>query len=154
MKTGKTFIMPPVRITPPTLEGQTESPKSLKEWLETEETVRGFHFSEHTEESINCHYTDCNAQYLNLSMSKINQAHFSTCNLRNSDINDCRLTSIAFEHCELVESEFSHTSLKGIDFSNSHIEGIRVNLPDIRGAIVNTMQAIDLTSLLGLTIKD
>ena len=80
MKTGKTFIMPPVRITPPTLEGQTESPKSLKEWLETEETVRGFHFSEHTEESINCHYksiTNCTFSHIQFSDCKLKSTHFT-----------------------------------------------------------------------------
>ena len=95
-----------------------------------------------------------NAVYLNLSMSKINQARFTSCDLRNSDVNDCKLASIAFENCELVESEFSHTPLRGIDLSDSHIGGIRLNLPDIRGAIVNTSQAMELTALLGITIKD
>ena len=52
---------------------------------------------------------DCNARYLNLSMSKINQARFTSCDLRNSDVNNCKLASIAFENCELVESEFFHT---------------------------------------------
>ena len=101
-----------------------------------------------------CRMQDCNARYLNFSMSKINQAEFTTCDLRNSDFNDCKLTSIAFTNCELVEAEFSHTPLRGIDLSDSHIEGIHVNLPDIRGAIVSTHQAMDLTSLLGLVIKD
>lgn len=222
MKPSKPFVMPPVRIVPPTLEGQGESCKSLKEWFETEETVRGLCFSKQPEEPFeyayksitNCtfsqiqfdacklkatHFTDvrfencdlsnisfaesslfrvefiscklvganlsetilnhismqdCNARYLNLSMSKINQARFSACDLRNSDINDCKLTSIAFSNCELIETEFSHTPLKGIDLSDSHIEGMHVNLPDIRGAIVNTSQAMDLISLLGLKIKD
>ncbi|GAB6869632.1 hypothetical protein [Bacteroides rodentium] len=31
---------------------------------------------------------------------------------------------------------------------------VRINLPDIRGAIVNTSQAMELTALLGITIKD
>lgn len=222
MRPSKPFVMPPVRIVPPTLEGQTESTKTLNEWFETEETVRGLSFGKHTEEQMdysyktitNCtfshvqfnasrlkatHFTDvrfencdlsnisfaesalfrvefiscklvgtnlaetvlnhltlkdCNARYINLSMSKINQARFSVCDLRNSDINDCKLTSIAFENCELIEAEFSHTPLKGIDLSDSHIEGIHINLPDIRGAIVNTSQALNLTSLLGIRIKD
>lgn len=222
MRPSKPFIMPPVRIVPPNLEVQTDSHKSLKEWLKTEETVRGLHFNKQTEENIDCayksitncifshaqfndcklkatHFTDvrfencdlsnisfaesslfrvefvacklvgtnlsetilnhlslqdCNARYLNLSMSKINQARFSTCNLRNSDINDSKLASISFINCELIEAEFSHTPLRGIDLSDSHIEGIHVNLPDIKGAIVNTAQAMDLTSLLGLIIKD
>lgn len=222
MRPSKPFVMPPVRIVPPTLEGQTESTKTLNEWLETEETVRGLSFGKYTEEQMdysyktitNCtfshvqfnacrlkatHFTDvrfencdlsnisfaesalfrvefiscklvgtnlaetvlnhltlkdCNARYINLSMSKINQARFSVCDLRNSDINDCKLTSIAFENCELIEAEFSHTPLKGIDLSDSHIEGIHINLPDVRGAIVNTSQALNLTSLLGIRIKD
>ncbi len=87
-------------------------------------------------ETIFNHLTmkDCNARYLNLSMSKINQARFTSCDLRNSDVNNCKLASIAFENCELVESEFSHTPLRGIDLSDSHIGGIRLNLPDIRGS--------------------
>lgn len=222
MKPSKPFIMPPVRITSPALEGEIESSKSLKEWFKTKETVRGLRFSKQTEEQIDCSYRsitnctfnhvqfntcklkachltdvrfencdlsnisfaessffrvefvacklvgtnfsetvlnhlsmqDCNARYINLSMSKINQARFSACDLRNSDINDCKLASIAFDNCELIEAEFSHTPLRGIDLSDCHIEGIHVNLPDIKGAIVNTTQAMDLTSLLGLVIKD
>ena len=44
--------MPPVRVVSPSLEKQTESPKSLKEWFGTEETVRGLYFNKQVEESI------------------------------------------------------------------------------------------------------
>ncbi|MDE6348931.1 MAG: pentapeptide repeat-containing protein, partial [Bacteroides sp.] len=62
MKTGKSFSMPPLRIVPPALDGQKESSKSLKEWLETEETVRELRFSRHEEKEIDCSYrsiTNC-----------------------------------------------------------------------------------------------
>ena len=52
MKPSKPFVMPPVRIIPPTLEGQSESSKSLEEWLNTEETVRDLHFGKRTEEHM------------------------------------------------------------------------------------------------------
>ena len=52
MKPSKPFVMPPVRIIPPTLEGQSESSKSLGEWLNTEETVRDLHFGKRTEEHM------------------------------------------------------------------------------------------------------
>ncbi len=39
MRPNKPFVMPPVRIISPALEGQNESSKSLGEWLDTEETV-------------------------------------------------------------------------------------------------------------------
>ena len=169
MKPSKPFVMPPVRIIPPTLERQSESSKSLEEWLNTEETVRDLHFDKRTEEHMeysyksitnctfshiqfsacklrSCHFTDvrfehcdlsnisfaesslfrvefiscklvgtnlpetilnhltmkdCNARYLNLSMSKISQARFTSCDLRNSDVNDCKLASIAFKRNRL-----------------------------------------------------
>ena len=55
MKPSKPFVMPPVRIIPPTLEGQSESSKSLEEWLNTEETVRDLHFGKRTEEHMEHH---------------------------------------------------------------------------------------------------
>ena len=56
MKPSKPFVMPPVRIIPPTLEGQSESSKSLEEWLNTEETVRDLHFGKRTEEHMEYSY--------------------------------------------------------------------------------------------------
>ena len=67
MKPSKPFVMPPVRIIPPTLEGQSESSKSLEEWLNTEETVRDLHFGKRTEEHMEYSYksiTNCTFQHL------------------------------------------------------------------------------------------
>lgn len=63
MKPSKPFVMPPVRIIPPTLEGQSESSKSLEEWLNTEETVRDLHFGKRTEEHMEYSYKSINQLY-------------------------------------------------------------------------------------------
>jgi hypothetical protein len=44
--------------------------------------------------------------------------------------------------------------LKGIDFSSCELDGFAARVEDVRGAVVSTAQAISLTSLLGLVIKE
>ena len=77
MKPSKPFVMPPVRIIPPTLEGQSESSKSLEEWLNTEETVRDLHFGKRTEEHMEYSYksiTNCTFSHIQFSACKRNEA--------------------------------------------------------------------------------
>lgn len=77
MKPSKPFVMPPVRIIPPTLEGQSESSKSLEEWLNTEETVRDLHFGKRTEEHMEYSYksiTNCTFSHIQFSACKLNPA--------------------------------------------------------------------------------
>ena len=75
-------------------------------------------------------------------------------NFRNGSLNDSKLMPAAFDTCELLEADFSHTSLKGIDLRNSRIAGIQLNIADLKGAIVSSLQAIDLLPLLGVKIED
>ena len=96
----------------------------------------------------------CNAQYLNLAMSKMNQVQFSNCDLQFSSLNDCRLQNFALEHCTLVGADFSHTRLKGVDLRSSQISGLQLNLSDLQGAIVSSIQAMELLPLLGVIIED
>ncbi|WP_294629558.1 pentapeptide repeat-containing protein [uncultured Bacteroides sp.] len=97
---------------------------------------------------------DCHAGYINLSMSKMNQVRFAHSQLRNGSLNDCRFSSVAFDSCDLVEADFLHSSLRGIDLSTSRINGITLNIGDLKGAVITSLQAMDLLPLLGVIIKD
>ena len=96
---------------------------------------------------------DCNAGYINLAMSKMNQVRFAHSQLRNGSLNDCRFSSVAFESCDLVEADFSHAPLRGIDLRTSRISGITLNISDLKGAVITSLQAMDLLPLLGLLSK-
>lgn len=96
----------------------------------------------------------CNGQYINLAMSKLRTARFADSDFRNGSFNDSKLIPAAFDGCQLIEADFSHTSLKGIDLRTSRISGIQLNLADLRGAMVSSLQAMDLLPLLSVTIKD
>ena len=97
----------------------------------------GTNLSETTMNHVLLH--DCNAAYINLAMSKMNQVRFS---------------SVAFESCDLVEADFSHAPLRGIDLRTSRIGGITLNISDLKGAVITSLQAMDLLPLLGVIIED
>ena len=83
-----------------------------------------------------------------------NQVRFAHSQFRNGTLNDCRFTSVAFDGCDLVEADFSHASLRGIDLRTSRISGITLNISDLKGAIITSLQAMDLLPLLGVVIED
>ena len=116
MKPSKPFSMPPVRIVSPTLEGQAESSKSLKEWFVTEETVRGLRFNRQTEESIDCSYksiTNCTFSHVQFNNCKLKATHF---------------TDVRFEHCDLSNISFAESSLFRVEFISCKLVG--TNLPE------------------------
>ena len=111
MKPSKPFVMPPVRIIPPTLEGQSESSKSLEEWLNTEETVRDLHFGKRTEEHMEYSYksiTNCTFSHI----------QFSACKLKS-----CHFTDVRFEHCDLSNISFAESSLFRVEFISCKLVG-------------------------------
>ena len=112
----------------------------------------GTNLSETTMNHVLLH--DCNAGYINLAMSKMNQVRFTHSQLRNGSLNDCRFSSVAFESCDLVEADFSHAPLRGIDLRTSRISGITLNISDLKGAVITSLQAMDLLPLLGVIIED
>ena len=116
MRTGKPFSMPPVRVISPTFESQVESSKSLKEWLRTEETVRGICFSKQMEESMDCSYksiTNCTFSHVQFNNCKLKATHF---------------TDVRFEHCDLSNISFAESSLFRVEFISCKLVG--TNLPE------------------------
>lgn len=102
-------------------------------------------------------FKECTGQYINLSGSKQRNLLYSQCNLQGAGFDSCQLTAVEFENCRLTEAEFHQTSLKGIDLSTSEISGIRVSATpgkELRGAVVTSLQALDLARLLGIVIQE
>lgn len=71
-----------------------------------------------------------------------------------SDFQSSELNEIRFLDTELQCCQFSGTKLKGVDMSTCDISNIGVGIDEIRGACVSSLQAVSLSTLLGLKIKD
>lgn len=102
-------------------------------------------------------FNGCRAEYLNLSEGKLRHLSLVDSLLRGAAFDRCQLTETEFLGCNLTEAEFHRTPLKGIDLSTCDITGIRVgSVPagELRGAVVNSLQALELARLLGIQIHD
>ena len=73
--------------------------------------------------------------------------------MQNSSISEVKLKNVNFKENDFENSQLFRTNLKSIDFRTCNIGGIIVGLEDIKGMIVNNMQAIQLSKLLGIVIK-
>ncbi len=47
----------------------------------------------------------------------------------------------------------SGTKLKGVDLSSCDIEGIGVRIENLSGAVVSPLQAVSLSRLIGVVVK-
>lgn len=122
MKSSKPFIMPPVRIVSPHLEGQSDSEKPLKEWLETEETVRGLRFAKQREELWDFSYksiTNCTFSSMQFNACKLKTTHFTDVRFEN-----CDLSNISFAESALFRAEFVSCKLLGMNLSETVLNHI------------------------------
>lgn len=108
-----------------------------------------------------CKFIDFSIEKSALRYANITSAQFDKCAIVDCDLSDtffagCKLKSFETRESQYFRTEFFHTSLTDVDFSTCDLEGICVseNAEELKGAIVNVLQAIELSRLLGLTIKE
>ena len=65
-----------------------------------------------------------------------------------------KFRDILFDKCELIRIENISTSLKDIDFSSCLLVGGTFSISDLKGIILNSEQAIEISKILGIQIKD
>src|SRR5690625_7709331 len=75
------------------------------------------------------------------------------CILEESYFYENDLKHIDFTNSQLSGINFTQTKLNKIDLSETHFTHLTVGLADLKGCIVNEIQAVNLSSLLGLVIK-
>jgi uncharacterized protein YjbI with pentapeptide repeats len=97
---------------------------------------------------------DSNSQYLQMRFGKAKHLYFESCNLKGSDFQNTDLSECKFINCDLSDTEFSGCKLIGTDLRGSNLENIRLGVNEIKGAIVNTSQALFLSGILGIDIRD
>lgn len=122
----------------------------------------------HRTQFINCklvgaRFDECNfknvlfenilGKYSNFSFSKINNVNFIESNMTEAILQEVKFEKTVFENCDLTNGFFNKTFLGKMDLTTCEISGIDVDIPNVYGTTVTTMQALDLSRLLGLNIK-
>ncbi|MDC7250413.1 MAG: pentapeptide repeat-containing protein [Sphaerochaetaceae bacterium] len=72
-----------------------------------------------------------------------------------ASFDECKLKNFIINEVDFTKTQFFNTSLKDIDFSTSIIDNIQFStkMTEIKGMIVDTFQAADLATALGIKIK-
>jgi uncharacterized protein YjbI with pentapeptide repeats len=64
------------------------------------------------------------------------------------------LAGAVFLGCDLTEADLTGSTLKGVDFRGSNLAGVRVDGGQLRGTIIDSLQAIQVAAILGITVKE
>jgi uncharacterized protein YjbI with pentapeptide repeats len=86
--------------------------------------------------------------------AKLKNICFDECELNEADFIGTSMENIIFKSCKMKDSEFSQAKLKNVDFRGSDLTNIHIDKNNVDNLIVDTGQAIYLSSLFGLKIKD
>jgi uncharacterized protein YjbI with pentapeptide repeats len=90
----------------------------------------------------------------NLRFSRLKNVLFDSCDMSNVDFVGAELKNVVFKNCVLNSANFSQAKLENVDLSGSGIENIVISSEVIKEVFVDTGQAIYLSSIFGLKIRD
>lgn len=99
-------------------------------------------------------FQDCLAERANFGWTVFKGARFEKCDLRESAFLGADLKGVVFRNCDLSGADLRDAQLAGADFRGSTLDGLKVDVKDLHGAILTTLQSVQVIGLLGIQIKD
>lgn len=104
----------------------------------------------------NTAFTDCQLRMSNLNTAKLNLVSLMGCDAREAALQSLpELKRVTLTDCDLTGAELLGTRLAGVDLTACRIDGVLLSgAAELRGAIVTPLQALALSRLLGIVIKE
>jgi uncharacterized protein YjbI with pentapeptide repeats len=90
----------------------------------------------------------------NFASATFKAARFENCDLREAVFTEADLGNVVFQRCDLTHADLRGSKLTGADLRGSIISGMQVGAPELKGAIIDPTQAVQVASLLGLSVKE
>ncbi len=97
---------------------------------------------------------NCNACYVNFRFSNFKRTLLKESAFCMGDFQSSEFLDVTLEDDDLSKAQLSGTGLCGIDLSTCLIEGIGVRMEDVEGVMVSPGQAVLLSGLMGIVVKD
>ena len=111
----------------------------------------GSNFIENRLNQINI--DNCNFNYSNFNISTLRDCEIKESDFNNSEFEDVTFNKLIIKEDYFIGTRFFKTKLEGIDFTDCEIEGISAEINDVKGMIVNHIQAVEVSKLLGIVVK-
>ena len=102
----------------------------------------------------NVQFLECLMPYSNLAECKLTHVKINSCNLEGALLSSMKHSDLKFDNCSLKKAELHRTPLKALNLTTCDIGGITVEISDLRGAVVREDQALMLSKLMGLVIRE
>ena len=93
-------------------------------------------------------FAGCKLDYANFRFAAVEYVSFEDCVLSRADFQGAELDSVRFAGCQLGEADFTKATLDRVDFRGSDVAGLGGSLLGLRGAIVDSLQLMDLSPQL------
>lgn len=100
------------------------------------------------------HFKECNLEGAVFVSSQTKALHFESCILCNVAFEGAKLEGAIFKRCDLTNADLRNTNLGEADLRSSIFDGLQVSPKDMQGAIISPTQAVQVASLLGVTVMD
>lgn len=103
-------------------------------------------------------FRGCKLDYVNFRHAAIEYVSFEDCVLAHADFQGAQLDSVRFDGCALAAADFTKATLSRVDFRGSDMAGLGGSLLGFGGAVVDSLQLIDLApqlaAELGIQVKE
>lgn len=99
-------------------------------------------------------FKDCNLEGAVFVSTTFKAVRFEKCSLRGAAFEEVDLTGAVFYQCDLSNASLRGAKLHGADLRGSSINGLQAAAKELQGAIIDPTQAIQVVSLLGITVLD
>ncbi|MGB7537118.1 MAG: pentapeptide repeat-containing protein [Anaerolineales bacterium] len=99
-------------------------------------------------------FKDCNLERAILASAKLRSVRFLHCSLREASFEYSDVSGAVFEDCDLTRADLRRARMRGADLRGSTIDGVQAGPEEFSGVIVDSAQALQITGLLGLIIKE
>jgi len=99
-------------------------------------------------------FKECNLERSVFSMARFKAVRFENCVLRETSFESADLSAAVFDGCDLTQADLRQAKLGGTDFRGSRLGSVQVGAQELKGAIVDSAQAVQIASLIGLIVRE
>jgi uncharacterized protein YjbI with pentapeptide repeats len=99
-------------------------------------------------------FKDCTLGHAVFSLARFKAARFDSCILAQASFESADCSGLVFAGCDLAQADLRQAKLNAADLRGSRLGGVQVGALELKGAIIDSSQAVQIASLIGLVVRE